>query len=167
MFENPRRGRQARNFTTNVTKILDLKSSSEQRLSVKRDQFETLSIQNKRGRIFRPSRFRGRTRLLLSFAISRFFSKTLCGRGRHTLIILRHFMVLREPSTAGEPDPVYTGKHFTRFWRLPYILRSQALCLLYLFHPPEAGNGGKRVGRRREKCFLLSVINVSIGSKDN
>ena len=28
MFENPRRGRQARNFTTNVPKILDLKSSS-------------------------------------------------------------------------------------------------------------------------------------------
>ena len=30
MFENPRRGRQARNFTTNVPKILHLKSSSEQ-----------------------------------------------------------------------------------------------------------------------------------------
>ena len=30
MFENPRRGRQARNVTTNVPKILDLKSSSEQ-----------------------------------------------------------------------------------------------------------------------------------------
>ena len=30
MFENPRRGRQARNFTTIVSKILDLKSSSEQ-----------------------------------------------------------------------------------------------------------------------------------------
>ena len=30
MFENPRRGTQARNFTTNVPKILDLKSSSEQ-----------------------------------------------------------------------------------------------------------------------------------------
>ena len=30
MFENPRRGRQARNFTTNVPKILDLKSSSNQ-----------------------------------------------------------------------------------------------------------------------------------------
>ena len=30
MFENPRRGRQARNFTTNVPKILDLKSSTEQ-----------------------------------------------------------------------------------------------------------------------------------------
>ena len=30
MFENSRRGRQARNFTTNAPKILDLKSSSEQ-----------------------------------------------------------------------------------------------------------------------------------------
>ena len=30
MFENPRRGRLARNFITNVPKILDLKSSSEQ-----------------------------------------------------------------------------------------------------------------------------------------
>ena len=28
MFENPRIGKQARNFTTNVPKILDLKSSS-------------------------------------------------------------------------------------------------------------------------------------------
>ena len=33
MFENPRRGSQARNFTTNVSKILDLKSSSEQNFS--------------------------------------------------------------------------------------------------------------------------------------
>ena len=33
MFENLRRGRQARNFTTNVRKIVDLKSSSEQILS--------------------------------------------------------------------------------------------------------------------------------------
>ena len=30
MFENPRRGRQAINFTTNVPKILDLKLSAEQ-----------------------------------------------------------------------------------------------------------------------------------------
>ena len=30
MFENPRRGRQARNFTENDPKILDLKSPSEQ-----------------------------------------------------------------------------------------------------------------------------------------
>ena len=29
-FENPRRGRQARNFSENDTKFLDLKSSSEQ-----------------------------------------------------------------------------------------------------------------------------------------
>ena len=35
MFENPRRVRQARNFTTNVPKILDLKSSSEQIFSRK------------------------------------------------------------------------------------------------------------------------------------
>ena len=33
MFENPRRGRQARNFTTNVPKIADRKSSSEQMFS--------------------------------------------------------------------------------------------------------------------------------------
>ena len=30
MFENARRGRQARNFKTNVSKILDLEWSSEQ-----------------------------------------------------------------------------------------------------------------------------------------
>ena len=35
MFENPRRGRQARNFTINVPKSLDLKSSSEQIFSEK------------------------------------------------------------------------------------------------------------------------------------
>ena len=35
MFENPMRGRQARNFTKNVPKILDLKSSSEQIFSEK------------------------------------------------------------------------------------------------------------------------------------
>ena len=34
-FENPRGGRQARNFTTNAPKILDLKSSSEQIFSRK------------------------------------------------------------------------------------------------------------------------------------
>ena len=35
MFENPRRGRQAKNFATNAPKILDLKSSSEQIFSRK------------------------------------------------------------------------------------------------------------------------------------
>ena len=37
-FENPRRGRQARNVTTNVSKILDLKSSA------RRDIFQKLSL---------------------------------------------------------------------------------------------------------------------------
>ena len=35
MFENPRRGKQARNFTKTVPKILNLKSSSEQIFSEK------------------------------------------------------------------------------------------------------------------------------------
>ena len=35
-LENPRRGRQARNFTTNVPKIIVLKSSSEQIFSKNR-----------------------------------------------------------------------------------------------------------------------------------
>ena len=35
MFENPRRGRPAKNFTTNAPKILDLKWSSEQIFSRK------------------------------------------------------------------------------------------------------------------------------------
>ena len=35
MFENSRRGRQARNFTTNIPKILVLKSSSEEIFSRK------------------------------------------------------------------------------------------------------------------------------------
>ena len=43
MFENPRRGRQARNFGKNVPKILDLKSSSEQIFSEGR-WFSLLSL---------------------------------------------------------------------------------------------------------------------------
>ena len=57
MFENPRGGRQARNFTTNAPKILDLKSSSEQIFSRKLPlgapvytimnyQFNTSELQN-------------------------------------------------------------------------------------------------------------------------
>ena len=48
-------------------------SGNCQCLSVKRDQFETRSFRNKRGRMFRPSRFRGRTRQreLLAFTILR------------------------------------------------------------------------------------------------
>ena len=50
-------------------------SGNSQRLSVKRDQFETLSIRNKGGRKFLSSRFRGWTRPLLSFAILRLLRK--------------------------------------------------------------------------------------------
>ena len=46
-------------------------SGNSQHLSVKRDQFETSSIRNKRSQMFRPLRFRGRTRELLSLAILR------------------------------------------------------------------------------------------------
>ena len=48
MFENHRRGRQARNFTTNVPKILDLKSSSEQiffrKLSLGAPEYENVKL---------------------------------------------------------------------------------------------------------------------------
>ena len=50
-------------------------SGNSQRLSVKRDQFETLSIRKKRRRMFLSSRLRGRTRPLLSFAILRLLRK--------------------------------------------------------------------------------------------
>ena len=50
MFENPRRGMQARNFTTNVPKILDLKSPSEQiffrKLSLGAPGYSHLQSQN-------------------------------------------------------------------------------------------------------------------------
>ena len=55
-FENPRRGRQARNFSENDPKILDLKSSSEQiifrKLSLGAPALllETTKIQNQRKR---------------------------------------------------------------------------------------------------------------------
>ena len=53
MFENPRRGRQARNFGKNIPKIVDLKLSSEQLFSqncrwvpltiIKQDQVTTIA----------------------------------------------------------------------------------------------------------------------------
>ena len=42
MFENPRTGRQARNFTRKLLKILDLKSSYEQ-ISLRRKRFRLVS----------------------------------------------------------------------------------------------------------------------------
>ena len=50
MFENPRRGRQARNFTTNVPKILDLKSSSEEIFSRKLSLGAPVSYESSIGR---------------------------------------------------------------------------------------------------------------------
>ena len=50
MLENPRRGRQARNFTTNVPKILDLKSSSEQIFS---ENCRRVPLKDQRRRLFR------------------------------------------------------------------------------------------------------------------
>ena len=49
MFENTRRDRQARNFTTHVPKILDLKSSSEKIFSEKLtlDALDYMSIYNR------------------------------------------------------------------------------------------------------------------------
>ena len=44
MFENPRGGRQARNFTADVPKILDLKSSSEQIFSKNRRWVPLLEV---------------------------------------------------------------------------------------------------------------------------
>ena len=71
-LENPRRGRQARNLTTNVPKILDLKSSSEQICSkncrwvpltyLDFQSFESFSMQK-------------HTFLLLIFTDSHFFFK--------------------------------------------------------------------------------------------
>ena len=73
MFENPRRGRQARNFTTNNPKILDLKSSSEQIFSRKlplgapeTSVFPSLACKLSRGVVFRD-------RLRRCFALSSCF----------------------------------------------------------------------------------------------
>ena len=43
MFGNIKRSRQARNFATNVPKILDLKSSSEQKIDAGCPWFDSLS----------------------------------------------------------------------------------------------------------------------------
>ena len=51
MFENPRRGRQARNFTRNVPKILDVKSSSEQIFSENCRWVPLLECHSRRGNL--------------------------------------------------------------------------------------------------------------------
>ena len=102
---------------------------------VKRDQFETRSIQNKRGRIFRPSRFRGRTKTRYPSPFLSFFSKNLYGRGLHTLIIVRHFKVftgtlycrrtssrLHRQALFSEPNAFFAAKHFV-FFICPILLK--------------------------------------------
>ena len=54
MFENRRRGRQARNFTTNAPKIIDLKSSSEQIFSRKLPLGAPASTTGKPGSVIVP-----------------------------------------------------------------------------------------------------------------
>ena len=54
LFENPRRGMQARNFTTNVPKILDLKSSSEQ-IFPRKLSLGTLEVRPEPLQTFQPS----------------------------------------------------------------------------------------------------------------
>ena len=50
MFENPRRGKQPKNFATNVPRILDLKSSSEQIFS-ENCRWVPLFMLKKKGRV--------------------------------------------------------------------------------------------------------------------
>ena len=57
MFENPRRGRQARNFTTNVPKILDLKSSPEQIFSEKLPLGAPMKVKSDSSAVFQHPRF--------------------------------------------------------------------------------------------------------------
>ena len=76
MFENPRRGRQARSFTTNVSKILDLKSSSEQiffrKLSLGApERAKPSPIKNNR------TKFSGEKKYNEAFRVEYFFENTL------------------------------------------------------------------------------------------
>ena len=82
MFENPRRGWQARNFTTNAPKILDLKSSSEQIFSRKLLLGAPASLPPKLfiGIIFRRERIDDRKYVCGSQAAS----KWLCKRSELT-----------------------------------------------------------------------------------
>ena len=115
-------------------------SGNCQRLSAKRDQFETKSIWNYRGAdIFRPlGLLCGRTRLLL---LSTFLQRALYRRAIHKFIIIRHFNVFTgtlphlqasqlqsaQASTVtglifSEPDAVFTTKHFI-FFISPILLK--------------------------------------------
>ena len=101
------------------------------------------------------------------------FSKTLYRvlGGLHTFIMLRYFTVFTETVycrwTSSRLHMQALHRHV--IVRAKCIFRSQALCLLYLSHPPETGNGRKQSfdnwSDEEEKMFSgiwpSSVLNVS------
>ena len=116
----------------------------------------------------------GQMRLLLSFAISRFFQKlsTESSEDRlNTFIMLQHFMVFTETVYCRQTSFRLHRQALHRhvILQAKCIFRSQALCLLYLSHPPETGNGRKQSfdnwSDEEEKMFSgiwpYSVLNVS------
>ena len=74
MFENPRRSRQARNFITNVPKIPDLKSSSEQIFFRKFSLGAPDSIRRSKQTIFYLRAMRTPLRLFTRKTIRKFLS---------------------------------------------------------------------------------------------
>ena len=135
MSENPRRGRQVRNFTTNAPKILDLKSSSEQMFSENWCWVPLTTEQSHcNSQIFN---------IILTFLAMHSGKSVfnLC-RAHHILAITRQFISLQQ------------GKNHSRKLRWPSFLMSQtkkfaAYCLLetssqsaelgrdVIHHPPD------------------------------
>ena len=96
MFENPRRGRQARNLTTNVPRIVDLKSSSEKIFSENCRWVPLADFHMKATRIIFVVSLRGRNYR---------FSELLLGH------LLNTYM-LWQSNLASPADP-YVGKQLT------------------------------------------------------
>ena len=125
MFENPRRGRQTRNFTTNAPKILDLKSSSEQIFSRKLP----LGAPETRPRF----RFFTRTSLVAGLALF------LCAFTRATLVVCA--VERTNPPSQTVPSfkqwkPLEEEKH--RLALLRYhgkLWRSWNMCISWNPHP--------------------------------
>ena len=110
------------------------------------------------------------TTILCHFKV---FSKTLYRvlRGLHTFIVLQHFMVFTETIYCSQTSSRLHRQALHRhviLWA-KCIFHGQALCLLYLSHPPETGNGRKQSfdnwSDEKEKLFSgiwpSSVRNVS------
>ena len=121
MFENPRRGRQARNFTSNVPKIVDLKSSSEQLFSqncrwvplMHLPVSPTYTLPHSQGILFTfPSCFRGSTESL---------SRTQCD-----------FSVVSDLKT--DRTPQCCGQRRTGSDKPLMYLISETLCWQHFYH---------------------------------